>query len=210
MNPILYIETNLRIGAAKGQAWHDLFRAFQEPIQVAIPSICVMEAMSVIEAETRARDEFQRLVEERHLREVHRDLMNHPVAQDWIRSLEQVITDSQKYLNSIRFRLKTVLDLVTRHGEWLPCSAGTIANYCSDDSSVRFQDQDFPLSPTDPFILSMVLDDAAGRPGVPKAFLSADRHFTADEVQNELNRATIRPFKNMTSALGWLTHPPSA
>ncbi|MFO0956007.1 MAG: hypothetical protein U0800_00925 [Isosphaeraceae bacterium] len=200
MSPILYIETNLLVGASKGQDWAEFWEAVRSPIRIALPSVCAMEAMSVFEAETRYRLGFIEAMKQ-HQREALRDKASDPHAPDLARSLDQAILRSRKLLNTIKLRLDAVLEALAAHADWIPCAERSIRGHLQ---------RDFPPSPTDKLILTLILNDAANRPYVLRAFLSGDAHFGADEIQDELKRSSIRYFKNMASALGWLAHPPEA
>lgn len=93
---ILYVETNYPVGFAKGQDPGSDSLAGPDPraFRLAFPSICFMEALTVLNAETKSRNKFLDELE-RQIREVGRDGTS-PNALSLVAHLKEAQADAEK------------------------------------------------------------------------------------------------------------------
>ncbi len=202
MTATLYVETNFLIAFAKGQD-EEVARLVAEcplTVRIAVPSICFMEALSVLEAERKAR---RRLINdlETHAREAGRDMFA-SVAITLRFHLESAAVESIDLLDEIERRLEFVLKVLAGTAELIDLRKemilAAVGSHFTDD-------------PTDNLILACIADHAASRPDSAKAFVSANaRDYNRPDVLDLLDRSGVRYFSDPKAALGWLAASPES
>jgi rRNA-processing protein FCF1 len=193
---ILYVETNFLLACAKGQDLiaNALIEAPSTEIQLMIPSVCFMEALSTIEAESRHRKKWINDLRS-YRREVGRDLhSSHAV--ELSSHLEAAAVGSENLLNDIKDRLLTAFGRMATAEQIIPLDPMTI------HEGFRF---DMLGDPTDSLILSIILMHANRNPAEAKALLSGNHSdFDQPAVKDLLDGASIHYFSKTEAALGWL------
>lgn len=192
----LYIETNLLVGLAKGREPQPPIgpTGGLRPIEVVIPGICVMEAFSQFEAESKQWNKVKESLNY-HIGEARRDRFSSHAAS-LLANLEQSIVSGDSLLNEIRDRLGVALDWLVSNAEIIQVDQETVR----DSLNARILDD-----PTDNLIFHSVLRHAGARPAGPRAFVSANRHdFGQPDVMVALGRAGVRYFPDLRAAVGWL------
>lgn len=193
--PTLYIETNFLVGLAKGQdpGARRLVSA-SPPCRVAIPGICLMEALSRFEADAkqwrRHQEQFNFV-----LREMRRDLESLHAAS-FAQHLEESLIDGDNLQNDIKERLGRGMLWLAEHGEPIPVEAVLIRHALAG-----------PLldDPTDNLILHSVMHHARSNPDGPLAFASENvQDFENLVISQRLASLGIRYFRRVEAALGWL------
>jgi hypothetical protein len=199
---ILYVETNFVIGIAKGQdpdgaaflgdAFHD--------VELIVPSVCFMEALSTWTFEAKQRKKF--LTElEAYKREVDRDVSfraEGPPVKQLGEQCEALRLGSESYLNFVEARLYEALDQLVDLAQKL---------HPDDDMLREALSHDHIDDPTDNLIYCCVLRHARLNPDPEgrKAFLSGNhKDFRKPEVVQPLDLAGVRYFSQTKDALGWL------
>lgn len=196
MPSILYVETNFLLACAKGQdaAANALIETRSTEIQLMIPSVCFMEALSTIEAESRHRRKWINDLRA-YRREVGRDLHSR-YATELSSHLESAAFGSENLLNDIKGRLLITFGRMATAERIIPLDPAMI------HEGFRF---DLLSDPTDSLILSVVATHANRNPAKAKAFLSGNHtDFNQPGVKDLLDTAGIRYFTRTEAALGWL------
>ena len=91
---ILYLETNFIVGAALGRdkTSDALLQASSTDLQIALPSVCVMEAGSVFEDERKRRNAFRQTLDQQ-ISQLRRDETS-PHAKALFQYLQQASTEN--------------------------------------------------------------------------------------------------------------------
>ena len=205
---ILYVETNLLVGFAKGPEprMAELLDAVHSGLRIVLPSICIMEALSVFDAERRARNRFTNELQTQ-LTQLRRDVTS-PHSASLVTSLDSAVVANTGLLNDIQARLALILERMSglphsRPAELIdlpPRSLGMMLRL----------DVAFILNPTDTLILQTILNHARQDGDPVKAMLTGNTNdFATPETQNAMQRAGINFFfPNTEAVLGWLQgHP---
>lgn len=196
MDSTLYVETNYPIGYAKGQDPEaDAFlRPGAHAFRLAIPCVCFMEALTVLNAETKARNRFLDELSAQ-IRETGRDRTSEH-ARRLVQHLAQGHAEAKGWLEDFRNRLTECLYLLSQTSEIIPLDP-TIA--------LNILGQPLLDDPTDRLILHSILWHARlGGPG-PKAFLSGNSNdFGQPAALEALTAAGVRYFARSEAAIGWL------
>lgn len=198
---ILYIETNSIIGGAKGQdiRFEELFRIPAEKLRIALPDVCILEAWSVFEFETRRRNEFSNQLDF-HLNEARRDLSS-PHALTLATHLEQAKIANLELITDIEQRLRDILKQIvglpgSNRAELIPTTSHILRQSLHVPSLLK--------DPTDNLILSTIFSHARRHRTEPKALLTSNTNdFDTVAVRTALNHAGIKFFSRTEAFLGW-------
>lgn len=192
----LYIETNLLVGIAKGRESQPPIgpATGPRPIRVVVPSVCVMEAFSRFEGESKQWNKVKESVNY-HIGEARRDRFS-PHAAALLANLEQSIISGDSLLNEIRDRLGKALDWLLADAEIIQLAPDTIRD------SLR---ESLLVDPTDNLIFHAIRRHALADPPGSRAFVSANRRdFGQPDVAIALGMAGVRYFPDLRAAVGWL------
>jgi hypothetical protein len=193
---ILYLETNFPWSIAKGQD-RDAETILSNPpteVQLTIPSVCFMEALSVLNNERKLQ---KKLVHElgSYATDARRNVAS-PLATTLYHHLNEARINSEGLLSDIETSLYGALARLSEKAVVIDLSAGMIS------ASLKGQ---YIVDPTDNLILVCILEHAQLNPAVPKAFLSGNYHdFDEDEARSALDVAGVHFFSRTEAALGWL------
>ena len=198
MEAILYVETNFVIGIAKGQdsEAESFLNSPPLPIRIAIPSVCFMEAFSVLTQESKSRKLFIGQMDP-HIRDAGRDATSRH-AKKLRLNLERARIEGEALLNDIRDRLHQVLGRLSAIADLIHPSPAILQDALTGK---------FIEDPTDNLILESILSHARTHPvEMPKAFLSGNTNDFAgsDEIANALSGAGVKYFSRTVAALGRL------
>jgi hypothetical protein len=196
LKPTLYIETSFVMGIAKGQDADaaEFLAGNDTAITLAFPSVCFMEAFSVLNHEKKQWRIFHDGLKNRarELRRYETSSLATGLAED----LKQSGLNGDGLLNEVEVRL---YDLI----EWLPMNAEIIdVNHDIINDCVS---TDYLGDPTDNLILCSVLWHAHRNSDGPKAFLSSNHNdFGQRPVTDVLEAAGVKYFPRTNNAIGWL------
>lgn len=116
---IVYIETNFLMSIT---TWREaeaimLLRDLSSSVQLVIPSICYMEALSALEDELKRQNSFKEQLS-RQVSETKRD-----VTSEYATSLSFHLEESLVYyryrIDEIKFRLREAISLMSRNAEMI-------------------------------------------------------------------------------------------
>ena len=197
MGSILYLETNYLIGYAKGQETPVGIRLMESdlwPFRVAVPGICIMEALSTYNAEEKSRKKFADDLNY-HLRETTRDRTS-SYARSLLPLLQQARIDSGQLLKHIRNRLDICIHVLSHQCEIIPLDPRVIQ---------RRYWGDLLDDPTDDLILHCILWHSENQEPGSRAFYTGNsKDFGRGAAKEALDKAGIRHFSTADNAVGWL------
>lgn len=198
MSVILYVETNLIMGVAKGQdaEAEDLLLNIPATISIAIPSICFLEARMTFQQEEKYNQDFiSKLIMQ--ISEAERDVTSEK-ARSLYAQLQQSRVSFLERINDTKNRFKFAYDKLTNNAEEIPLGVTAI-----QDSIERGILEDKHL--IDKIILECIIHHARLHPNTKKAFLSFNtQEFSQRKVTNLMRDASIQYFSKTTNFLGWL------
>lgn len=195
---IVYIETNFLMSITTGREAEAimLLRDLSSSVQLAIPSICYMEALSALEDELKRQNSFKEQLS-RQVSETKRD-----VTSEYATSLSFHLEESLVYyryrIDEIKSRLREAISLMSRNSEMIALNPEIIE--ASLNATLIEKD------PTDNLILHCILSHARSHSTETKVFLSGNfKEFGLPEVQDVLLEAGITKYFSVTkNFLGWL------
>lgn len=199
MASTLYVETNFLIAYAKGQnPFADTLLDFELwPFRLAIPNICIMESLSVLNNESKSRRDFVEKLRYQ-IREIERDRTS-SYARGLQFHLEQAELAADLVRRDIENRLSVCLNIIcsdVEHCEVIPLDASLV---CLSLNSPILEDA------TDNLILFNILNHAVQDNKGPKAFWSENhRDFDRFSATEMLENAGIKYFRKPEAAVGWL------
>lgn len=192
---ILYIETNTLIGAAKGQL-PDFAQILAIPaadLTIAIPSMCIFEALVSIDDHFRRERAFASEVDAR-IRELRRDPFN-AVPRAIAASMEQARLDYDRFLDDVQNELLRVIDVVGRRGVFVELTPDAFRRHAQDPLIDRAADN---------LILSAILQHLQDHPQPPAALLTGNTaDFATAAVRPILRQNTVEFFSHPNNFLGW-------
>ena len=195
---ILYVETNFLMSIATGRdsQANTLLENPTASVQIAIPSICCMEALSALEDEVKRRNRFMNELNIQ-ISQLRRDVTSSH-AQSLLSHLEQSLIENEALLNDVETRLFQALDHLNTKVEIIPLNGDMLQ--ASLDTHLLEKD------PTDNLILHCILNHARLHTTDRKVFLSANvKEFNIPEVQAALRDAGVdKYFSRTQDFLGWL------
>jgi hypothetical protein len=197
LSSLIYLETNWIIGAVMGQDLRadDLLSAPAAQIQLAMPSVCLMEAISAFDWK---RIERNRLKEEldKQLVQVERS-KGVAAAQQLTAQLIEAKTTNDRFLSDLLQRLDDYLVRVAQQTVLLPPTTDIVQHMTE---LVR----DAELDRDDAFILASILAHVPGSTVTKKAFLTGNfRDFGKEPVKKLLAAANVELLISTERALGW-------
>lgn len=195
---IVYIETNFLMTIATGREAEAimLLRDLSSSVQLVIPSICYMEALSALEDELKRQNSFAQQLS-RQINETKRDVTSQHATSLSV-YLEESFISYRYRVGEIKSRLREAISLMSRNAEMIALNPEIVA--ASLNESLIEKD------PTDNLILHCILSHARSHPTGSKAFLSGNiKEFGIPEVQDVLREAGITKYFSITkNFLGWL------
>ena len=200
---VLYIdiETNYLWAVATGRD-PDAIGLLKNPpaaLSLALPQICVMEALSVLEATRRQRNQFKNSLD-LQISEMHRDSTS-PHAKTLLAHLEQARIANANLLKDINSRLFEGMQLLADQARLIGLDAGTLNRSLE---TILIED------PTDNLILHTILDDTRGHGSDTKAFLSGNsKDFGTEFVQKALGAVGVKYFAEARKFLEWYESLPN-
>ncbi|WP_435022399.1 PIN domain-containing protein [Tundrisphaera sp. TA3] len=192
----MYIETNFLVGYASGRdpGAVDLLAAASKGIRLAVPGVCFMEALSLIEAE---RKRTHRLGDDlgNERRSAELDLVSSDSPGLALR-LAQAQSGVSKRFEVFSDRLDEVFLILSDVAEIISVSSTVLRSH-TDRKAIA--------EPTDNLILACILDHAADHHGTRKAFFSENRKDFSQNtfVAGLLKDAGIKYFGQAAKLLEW-------
>lgn len=202
MSTVLYLETNFIVGAAFGQDERAdiLLRIPTAELQIALPSVCIMEVWAVFEAEKKQRNTLKDTLNDQ-IAKLSR-YPNSPHALALIKHLQLALTENADLLNDVEVRLRDVLSKISG------LQAGSPAVELLPLTQTAFQGS-LPAGPTkdhtDNLILAVILAHAQEHPSLNKVLLSNNsKDFQTPEVKALLLAAGVTlTFAHTKAFLDW-------
>ena len=192
----LYVETNLVMSIARGQDV-DAARLLDTPPphRLAMPAVCVMEAVSAFQ---RVRSDHNRFWNDdlaRWARDPGRDLTS-AAATAMLGHLGRARVEADQLIGDVRARLLSALDDLVRRAVLIPPDPTVVTD--------SFRNQHLGQL-TDNLILATVVADAGTRDG-PKALLTGNVKDFGDPAVVALLRAVgiDGPYATAADAVRWL------
>ncbi|MGK7900560.1 MAG: hypothetical protein AB4352_03930 [Hormoscilla sp.] len=194
---IFYIETNFLISIATGRDPEAGTLLANPPasVQIAIPGICCLEALSVLEQDKKSRKNFEQQLNIQ-INEAQRNLIS-PHARSLLFHLRQARTENEALIKDVesslfeaQSQIETKAELIALTSDMLQSSRGkTIIT----DS-------------TDNLILHCIRAHARVHPTDVKVFLSGNvNDFGTSEVREALRQAGVSHYFSRTQDfIGWL------
>ena len=193
---ILYIETNFLMSHSLGRdsSTDTILLDPQLDIRLAIPSVCILEALTTFEG-TRKRHNAQVVELERQVREIKRNKVFARV-ESLVDQLEQSVVDLGDIFNQSRTRLVEALEKLRTSAELIELSS-TILNEGLNRPLIN--------EPTDSLILASTLDHARLHESDEKIFLSENRRDFDHQAYPKaaLQQAGIKYFELASRFLEW-------
>lgn len=180
---ILYVETNFLISIATGRdpGASALLDEIGLPHRLALPQICIMEALSVLNGMRRRRNQFRNQLDQQ-IGEMRRDSTS-AYATELLSLLDQARIANKKLLEDIDTRLFTTIRRLGHDAELIGLNEEIVE---AQLNSTLLDD------PTDNLILHCILNHAREHPTEEKVFLTGDREaFSDQEVQSELSNVGV-------------------
>ncbi|MFP5269820.1 PIN domain-containing protein [Coleofasciculus sp.] len=165
-------------------------------VQFALPSICVMEALSALENELKYRRRFENELN-LQISQVRRDQTSSH-AQRLLLYLDQSRQENRALLSEIKRRLFQAINQISEKAELIALTPPMI----QDGLTIPLIDRDY----TDNLILHCILHQAHSYPTETQVFLSSnERDFGTPEVQSALRNVGITNYFSSTQVLlNWL------
>lgn len=167
-------------------------------VQIAMPSICYMEALSALEANLKYRRRFGNELLLR-LNDAKRNLTSR-YAQSLSFHLEQAVEDNEKLLKPIEAPLFNALNQLATKAEMIDLTCDMIQTSLQPSQSNE---------PTDKLILNCIIHHAQLHPTEVKVFLSGNTNdFGKSEVREALRSVGINQyFANTQTFINWQRSP---
>ncbi|MGK7900562.1 MAG: PIN domain-containing protein [Hormoscilla sp.] len=194
---IFYIETNFLMSIATGRDPQagTLLQNPPESVQIAIPSICCLEALSALEEDEKSRRRLEQQLNIQ-IRQAERNLIS-PTAQSLQLNLEQASDANQMLIGETEMRMVEALNQIATKVELIALRTDMLQ---SSLSQTIIKDR------TDNLILHCILGHARDRPTEEKVFLSGNvNDFGVPGVREALRQAGVSEYFSRTQDfLGWL------
>ncbi|MEA5576506.1 PIN domain-containing protein [Anabaena sp. UHCC 0451] len=201
---ILYIETNMIMAVAKGRDLEaeQLLRNPPPSINIAIPSICYIEAINTYRKDKEYQLKFQAEMDKQINESIRDQKSIH--AKSFSRHLQKASIENTLLLNDIQNRFSEIINLLLDNAETINFQN----NIIQEIGSQVFLEKETLLIKNDlmeNLILQSILDHANQHPNKQKVFISGNtKDFRKQNVQQILNSAGIEYFSNTKDFLGWL------
>ena len=173
----------------------DLLASPPARIKLALPDVCVMEAISAFD---RKRGERTKLTSElgHQLTQLQRSI-EIPTAERLARQLTQADTTNAEFLSELFLRLDDYILKLTQRAELIPLSEAVVLHQIQ-------LIQETELDRDDALILASILAHSTTETVRSKAFLTDNiNDFGKAEVSQLLLRNGIKHFRSTSRALGW-------
>lgn len=194
---ILYVETNFPISIATGRDPQatNLLQATPASIQIAIPSICYMEALYVLSVDLKSRNRFDGELRVR-LNDAERNLTS-ASASLLSFHLKEAVNQNEALLKEIKALLPQTLSQLATKAEMINLTADIL------QSSLRIK---LIEEQTDNLILNCILNHAQWHAAEVKVLLSGNTNdFGKPEVREVLRNAGVENYFSRTQEfLSWL------
>lgn len=194
---IVYVETNFLMSIATGRdpQANTLLLTTPASIQIAIPSVCFMEALSTLEADQKARRRFNDELDIR-INDAQRNLTSQH-AQSLLLHLQQALTQNRALLREVKELLLEALNQLGTKAEMIALTADMVQASLQPNLTDDL---------TDNLILNCILYHARLNATEVKVFLSGNTNdFGKREVQEALQDAGVNNYFSSTQTfLGWL------
>lgn len=197
MRVLLYIETNFLMGIAKGQdeLAEDLLSNLPTNIDLLIPNICFVEALTTLEQENKFDDRFIHSLNIQ-VNEAERN-KNSGNAKLVVSHLKQAKISFLKKQNDTRLRFHRTFNLLIERAEIIEFNTEILLE-CSKEGILENHI-------LDKIILNCIIYHAKLHPHTPKVFLSSNsKEFGSSDVSAILRDVGILYFSKTQNFLGWL------
>jgi hypothetical protein len=198
LSSLVYLETNWIVGAVMGQDTRagELLSLPESEVQLALPAVCVMEAISAFNRKRDGRNKFKAELA-RQLGDLQRSI-DVSSAQQLVTELTDADLTNDKLLSELFQRLDATLSGIANRAQLIPISAGII----QEQTQLSRQTE---LDRADALILSSILAHSKSESIDRKAFLTGNfRDFEKEPVKLLLAEAGIKQFKSTGKLLGWI------
>jgi len=169
LSPLIYIETNWILGAVLGQDLRaeELLSSSRAEIELAIPSVCLMEAIITFHGKSDKREQLERELK-LEISQVERSRQI-PLAQQLLAQLIQASLTNDRLLNEFVQRLDDFLVRVARRADLIPLSSEAV------ELMVLLRHETEPkLGRQDALILACILTHSREHQSVSRAFLTGN------------------------------------
>jgi hypothetical protein len=175
-------------------------------LQLAIPSICLMEATVTMTSRVHEYVELRRRLQD-ELTQLKRNLKS-AAAQQLLDRLDVAGLACGDYIDAIVVDFQDVVRRVRSTARMIPLAKSSLK---SGFSSIIVEAKQKDLILPDNLIIHCILDHARKNPAASKAFLSGNRlEFTRPAVMTALKAAGIdKYFTDAKNALGWYRSQPA-
>jgi len=194
---IFYIETNFLISIATGRDTEagNLLANPPASVQIAIPGICCLEALSVLEQDKKSRKNFEQQLNIQ-INQAQRNMIS-PHARSLSFYLRQARTENEALIEDVELSLFEAQSQVETKAELIALTT---------DMLQSSRDQTIISDSTDNLILHCILVHARNHPTEVKVFLSGNvNDFGRSEVREALRQAGVSHYFSRTQDfLGWL------
>jgi len=194
---ILYVETNFPISIVTGRDPQAATLLLRTPasVQIAIPSICYMEALCVLSVDLKSRNRFDGELRVR-LNDAERNLTS-ASASLLSFHLEAAVKQNEALLNEVKSLLPQTLNQLATKAEMINLTAHIL------QESLRTQ---LIEEPKDNLILHCILNHALLHPSEVKVLLSGNTNdFGKPSVREVLRNAGVENYFSRTQEfLSWL------
>lgn len=199
---ILYVETNFPMSIATGRDTQANTLLLNPPtsVQIAIPSVCYIKALSALEADRKYRRRFSDELRLR-LSDAQRNLTSQH-AQSLSLHLRQALDQTELLLHEVKDILLQALNQLATTAETIALTADMLQDGLQPSLTNE---------PTDKLILSCILNHARSHPTEVKVFLSGNTNdFGKRETQEALQDAGVNYYFGSSQAfLDWRRSQPS-
>jgi hypothetical protein len=195
---LIYVETNWIVGAVMGQdsRAEDLLSASEANVYLALPSVCVMEAISAFDWK---RIDRNRLKGELDLQLIQlQRSVDVQTAQRLATELTQADLTNARLLSELFQRLDDYLVRIAKRAQLIPISAEIIQHQVQLSRETE-------LDRDDALILASVLAHSKDNTLTKKGFLTGNfKDFEKEPVSALLAEAGIKQFNSTDRVLGWI------
>ena len=174
----------------------ELLSSSESKVHLALPAVCVMEAISAFNRKRGDRKDFKAELAQQ-LRDLRRSI-DVSYAQQLVTELTQADLTNDKLLNALFHRLDSTLLGIANRAQLIPISAEII------QVQIQLSGQT-ELDRADALILASILADSKRESTDRKAFLSGNfKDFEEEPVKLLLAQAGIKQFRSIGRLLSWI------
>jgi hypothetical protein len=201
---ILYLETNFLLSLALKQdpeASAILEEAARDKsLGLAIPQVCIMEAVATVERRVEERTTFHRRIQS-EIKQLERS-KTVAVARQLLDELNQALITNEEYTNRILYDFQEAVDQLASVGQLFPLGMDAL-NRSFVDLLIKTKRE--RLIVPDNLIICSILENAMAYPSETKAFLSGNtKDFGTEIVLKALKAVGVEKyFAEARNFLGW-------